>query len=50
VINYHPAVLLSDAKKRVEEIIGTLMIKFIQSRSYPIREDFRNAVYQAIID
>lgn len=34
----------------VEEIIGISMLQYIPSRSYPIRESFRNAVYQALID
>jgi CubicO group peptidase (beta-lactamase class C family) len=34
----------------VEEIIRILMVQYIPSGSYPIREDFRNAVYQALID
>lgn len=33
-----------------EMIIRILMMQYIPSRSYPIREDFRNAVYQALID
>jgi CubicO group peptidase (beta-lactamase class C family) len=34
----------------VEEIIGILLLQYLPSKSYPIREDFRNAVYQALID
>ena len=34
----------------VEEIIRILMVQYIPSGSYSIREDFRNAVYQALID
>lgn len=33
----------------VEEIIGILMLQYIPSRTYPIANDFRNAVYQALI-
>jgi CubicO group peptidase (beta-lactamase class C family) len=32
-----------------EEIIGILMLQYIPSDTYPIREDYRNAVYQALI-
>lgn len=34
----------------VDELIRILMLQYLPSGSYPIREDFRNAVYQALID
>lgn len=34
----------------IEEMIGIQLMQYIPSRTYPIREDFRNAVYQALID
>jgi len=34
----------------VEEIIGILMLQYLPSGTYPIPNDFRNAVYQALVD
>jgi len=33
-----------------EQLIGVLMLQYIPSDTYPIREDFRTLVYQALID
>ena len=33
-----------------EQLIGILMLQYIPSGTYPIREDFRTLVYQALID
>ena len=34
----------------VEEIIGLLMMQYLPSRTYPVTEDFRTFVYQALIE
>jgi CubicO group peptidase (beta-lactamase class C family) len=34
----------------VEEIVGILMLQYIPTRTYPIVNDFRDAVYQALCD
>ena len=34
----------------VEEIVGILMLQYIPTRTFPITNDFRNAVYQALVD
>jgi CubicO group peptidase (beta-lactamase class C family) len=34
----------------IEEIIGILMLQYIPSRTFPLTNDFRNAVYQALIE
>ncbi len=33
-----------------EQLIGILMLQYIPSGTYPISEDFRTAVYQALVD
>jgi len=33
-----------------EQLIGILMLQYIPSDTYPIREDFRTLVYQALVD
>ena len=33
-----------------EQLIGILMVQYIPSGTYPIAEDFRTAVYQALVD
>jgi CubicO group peptidase (beta-lactamase class C family) len=33
-----------------EQLIGILMLQYIPSGTYPIREDFRTLVYQALVD
>jgi CubicO group peptidase (beta-lactamase class C family) len=33
-----------------EELVGILMTQFMPSGTYPVNEDFRNLVYQAIDD
>jgi CubicO group peptidase (beta-lactamase class C family) len=33
-----------------EEIIGVLMLQYMPSDTYPVAADFRNLVYQALVD
>jgi len=35
---------------RKEELLGILMLQFMPSETYPVRADFRNLVYQALVD
>ncbi len=33
-----------------EEIVGLLMLQYMPSDTYPVVADFRNQVYQALVD